>query len=357
MNKLSGRCLPSNFDPNNLWRWRIWKSAMSLVVCIACAFAFAGVSFAQGSRSGSTTRGFQLYGDVNVDDAKVDGPKPLTMDVILYTKSNQLVGRQRISPGGRYRFMDISDGDYWLAIEFEGTEVVRESVFISKTSMTDVRYDVALEWRSIGARIGRTGVISAADLYDRSSPNKLLFQKSAKEMEAKNYVQAIATLRQLVTADPNDFPAWSDLGMLYFIQKDFEAAENSYASALTAKPSYFPAAFNIGRVQLAEKKYEQAVVSFEAAVKIEPKSAPANSFLGEAYLAIKKGSKAVVYLNEALRIDPAGMADAHLRLGALYNAAGMKDKAATEYEQFLKKKPDYAERKKLEQYISDNKKP
>jgi hypothetical protein len=35
----------------------------------------------------------------------------------------------------------------------------------------------------------------------------------------------------------------------------------------------------------------------------------------------------------------------------------MKDKAAAEYEQFLKKKPDYADRKKLEQYISDNKKP
>ena len=35
----------------------------------------------------------------------------------------------------------------------------------------------------------------------------------------------------------------------------------------------------------------------------------------------------------------------------------MKDKAAIEYTEFLKKRPDYPDRKKLEQYIADNKKP
>jgi len=77
-------------------------------------------------------------------------------------------------------------------------------------------------------------------------------------------------------------------------------------------------------------------------------------FLGEAYLQIKKGSKAVGYLNEAARL---GRPEAHLRLAALYDAVGMKDKAAIEYEQFLEKKPDYPDKKKLQKYISDNKKP
>ena len=64
---------------------------------------------------------------------------------------------------------------------------------------------------------------------------------------------------------------------------------------------------------------------------------------------------AVGFLNEAIKLDPLGMADAHLRLATLYNAAGMKDKAAAEYEAFLKKRPDYPDRKKLEQYIAENK--
>ena len=49
-----------------------------------------------------------------------------------------------------------------------------------------------------------------------------------------------------------------------------------------------------------------------------------------------------------------GKSEAHLRLAWLYNAAGMKDKAAIEYEEFLKKKPDYSDRKRLEDYISTN---
>ncbi|HEX2271479.1 MAG TPA: hypothetical protein VHH35_18185, partial [Pyrinomonadaceae bacterium] len=70
---------------------------------------------------------------------------------------------------------------------------------------------------------------------------------------------------------------------------------------------------------------------------------------------IKKGSKAVAYLNEAIRLDPIERADAHLRLATLYNAVGMKDKAAIEYEEFLKKKPGYPESKKLREYIDANK--
>ena len=49
------------------------------------------------------------------------------------------------------------------------------------------------------------------------------------------------------------------------------------------------------------------------------------------------------------------MAEVHLRLALLYNGAGMKDKAAVEYEEFLRKRPDCADRKKLEKYIAENK--
>jgi len=108
-------------------------------------------------------------------------------------------------------------------------------------------------------------------------------------------------------------------------------------------------------VRLARKNNEGAIEPLEAALKADPKSATANYFLGEAYLALKKGSKAVVYLNEALKLDPVGMADAHLRLASLYNLVGYKDRAAVEYEQFLQKKPDYPERKKLAEYIEANK--
>ncbi len=62
----------------------------------------------------------------------------------------------------------------------------------------------------------------------------------------------------------------------------------------------------------------------------------------------------VGHLAEALRLDPIGKAQAHLRLAALFNGAGMKDKAANEYQEFLKKQPSYKDRRRLEEYIKEN---
>src|SRR6185369_1444718 len=109
-------------------------------------------------------------------------------------------------------------------------------------------------------------------------------------------------------------------------------------------------------LRLMQKNYEGAVEPLTAAVNAHPTSADANYYLGEAYLQIKKGSKAVAYLNQAIKLDPIGKAAVHLRLATLYNAVGMKDKAALEYEEFLKKKPDYHDAKKLRDYIAANKK-
>ncbi len=123
------------------------------------------------------------------------------------------------------------------------------------------------------------------------------------------------------------------------------------------KPDFEPAMTKLGRVRITLKNFNGAIDVLEQAVKTNPKSAQANYFLGEAYLQVKLGSKAVPYLREAIRLDPVTMADAHLRLAALYNAKGLKDKAAAEYSDFLKVRPDYPERKKLEAFISSNKSP
>jgi len=141
------------------------------------------------------------------------------------------------------------------------------------------------------------------------------------------------------------------------MRKDFGKAEGAYERAGEVNPSFFPSFFNLAKLRISQKRFEAAIEALNQSVKLKPDSPQANYLLGDAYLQIKKGSKAVIYLNEALKLDPIGMAQAHLRLAVLYNAAGMKGKAADEYEAFLKKKPDYPDRNKLEQYIATNKKP
>lgn len=323
---------------------RLFFAAVTLALCL------------EQSSLAQSRQNFTLFGDIKVDDTQIEERKPITLDVLLY-KGGALISRHRVGNFGRYRFMNLLAGMYEVAIEIENVEVVRLSKLIAGQYADDVRLDISLVWRPlIEQRAGKAGIISVADSYSRSHRARSLFQKSSREIESKNYIGAIATLRTLVTSDPKDFPAWVELGMVHYIRKDFDEAEMCFLSATEAQPTYFPALFNLGRVRLAMKNYEAAIQPLEAALKINSTSGVTNYFLGEAYLQMKKGSIAVGYLNQALRLDPIGMADAHLRLATLYNGAGLKEAAIGEYEQFLKKRPDYSDRKRLEQYISDNKK-
>jgi cytochrome c-type biogenesis protein CcmH/NrfG len=307
-------------------------------------------------RSGSGGGNNVLYGDIKVHESQTSSLKPLTLDVLLYTEGGDLVSRQTVSGNGRYRFNNINDGRFQIVVEVENSEVARFKVDFSSPLKGEIRKDIEFEWRE-SSGTAKTGVVNAADKYNRPAKNEAIFSKASEAMENKHYDVAISLLRQIVESDAGDFPAWNELGTAYFIQKDFAEAEKAYTQAISKHPEYALALISLGRLRIAQKDYAGASEVLTQAVKVEPTSAQANYFLGEAYLQLKKGSVAVSYLNEAIKLDPIGMADAHLRLAALYNAVGWKDKAVAEYEQFLKKKPDYPDRKKLEQYIAANKKP
>lgn len=305
---------------------------------------------------------YRVWGDVKVDDSKSDTPGPSSLTVILYDPSGSVAGRQTVSNNGRYRFNvlrsseanSLQSTEYELAVESESIEITRVRIVLNGPNGSDIRQDFEFEWKSRNASPKSiTGVISAADIYNRPSANKPLFQKAQEATQKKKYDQALTFLKKIVESDKQDFQAWTLLGTVYLVQEKPGDAEKAYLSALDAKPTFSIALLDLGRLRSSQKKFEEAINPLTRAVEAQPESAEANLLLGEAYLQVRKGSKAIGYLNEAARL---GRPEAHLRLGWLYNAAGMKDKAAIEYEEFLKKRPDYAERKKLEEYISTNKK-
>jgi tetratricopeptide (TPR) repeat protein len=324
-------------------RFSTRRRARAALAAAVCVFALAAVALAQAG-------GHILYGDLRVDESKAEGQSPLSFDIILYSQNGSLISRQAIPNGGRYRFMNLENGWYDIAVEVEGSEVTRMRVQVISNFQTDFRQDIALQWRMRGA--GRAASV-AADAYKRTSSNQKLFDRAAEAMNASKFADASALLEQLVAADAKDYEALTELGTAYISQQKPDEAEKAYLSASDAKPTYSPALLNLGRLRVMRKKYDAAVEILTKAVALQPPSADANFLLGECYLQLKKGSKAVPYLEEAARL---GRADAHLRLATLYDHAGLKDRAAAEYEHYLTKKPDSPDRKKLEEYIKENKK-
>ena len=329
-----------------------------LPILLLLLFVSSTYTLAQGGRgtAASNTRHI-VYGDVKVEQTDAAaGQKPISLDLTLFNEFGNAMSRQRVQSNGRYRFIDIPDGRYYIVIEYEGTELDRFIVDFSSEFKTDMQKDIELQARAL-SNAAKAAVVAAADKYDRSSKTSSLFTKAKDAAKNKKYDEATTLFRQIVETDPADFPAWYELGTVYFIQKNYGEAEKAYTQAIAKHPDYGIALLSLGRLRIAQKNYDGAIEALLQAVKALPDSAQANFFLGEAYLQNRKGSLAVGYLNQALKLDPVGMADAHLRLGALYNAAGMKDKAASEYEEYLKVVPNYENKKQLQDYINANKKP
>jgi tetratricopeptide (TPR) repeat protein len=307
-----------------------------------------------GIGSGGPTK---LFGTLTIA-TKPGDHLPSVFFVVLYTPNRSVMGRQSVSNNGNYEFRNLINGDYEIVIEADGVDLVRIPRTINTTVRNwEDRFNIELVWKEkSNAPPVKAGGISSKDIYPRSAGNATLMEQALAASGKKSYAEAAKLLKTIVDADPKDFEAWTELATVQFAQGNQGEAEKAFKRALEEQPAYPPALLNLGKLNFTQKNYDAAVAILSQLVKAHPESPEAHRFLGESYLGIKKGSLAVPQLEEAARLDPVGQADAHLRLAALYDAAGYKDRAALEYEKFLAKKPDYPEKKKLEKYIQDNKK-
>jgi tetratricopeptide (TPR) repeat protein len=324
-----------------------------LVILVLSASAYAQPQDRK-SQLGIGGGTYILFGDVTVDEGNDKNAKPLMYEVLLNNLGGTPADRQFVGSGGRYQFINLAAGQYILIVLLDHQEIARMRVEILSGGSERVRQDLELAWKKEAP--AKPATISATDVYQRSEANEKLFVNAKEATDQKRYDDAVVTLQKLVAADPHDFQAWAELGTIFLFKQNFDESENAYVKSVTERPQFFLGQLNLGRLRVVRKNFDGAIEPLTKAVEIQPASADANYYLGESYLQIKKGSKAVGYLYEAIKLDPLGRADAHLRLATLYNAAGLKEKAATEYEEFLKKKPNYPDRKKLEDYIAANKK-
>lgn len=305
-----------------------------------------------GRASQNPQIGIEVSGNLIVEGENPPAEQPEFLIYIVAQSNNSFVfGRQKVKNKGSFRVDAVPTGMATLVLEINGIEFARYP--LNMGSAAAVRQDITLTWKQVGEGMTKASVIDAKKFYQRSSKNQKLFEKALAEKKSQKNDQAVKLFKQVAKNDPNDFVAWTELGNLFF-ETNPKDAEEAYQKALELKPEFIFALVNYGKLQLAQKNYDASIEILTRAVALETASPDANHYLGEAYLRAKKGSKAVGYLNEAIRLAPLEKAEIHLRLAALYNAANLKTKAAEEYKMFLTKVPDYAEKKKLEQYISDN---
>lgn len=290
-----------------------------------------------------------IWGQVEIKGLKPGETKPSVFVTLLFNGAQ--IGRVQANDKGYYYFLQKARDGATLLVTVGGIDVGSQNL----TSAGGDRYDMTVNWTENLKTPQQNAVISVKDVYtNRSAANAGLMEQAAARSKEKRSDEAVKLYEQIVANDPNDFVAWTELGSLHFSDSKGTEAETAYKKAITLKPDFTLALLNLGKLYISQKRFTDAVLVLENAAMSDRNSADSFHYLGEAYLQSKQGSKAVVVLNEAIRLAPNEKAEIHLRLGALYNAAGAKDRAANEYKLFLQKRPDHKDKSKLEAYIKEN---
>jgi len=274
----------------------------------------------------------------------------LPVIVVIVKLAGVNVDKAIANDKGYYVISNVPRENINLIVEIDGNEVVMQPLVPSP--MGNPRFDVTIPWPS--ERTAKPGVVNAGLVSGRSEKSEKMFQEAVAATKANQASKAVELFNDVLSADPKDFAAWTELGTLYFRAGKHDDAEACYFKALEVKKDFFVALLNLGKLYVKRDQHDNAILALSNAVAADPASADARHLLGESYLAVKKGSLAVPQLNEAIKLAPKEKAEIHLRLAALYDSAGMKGKASTEYQKFIEKTPGFADRKRIEKYIADN---
>src|SRR5689334_20905633 len=217
---------------------------LSLLLLVAASnYAQSG---GRGAAGGSGTR-HMVYGDVKVTQGDASD-KPISLEIILFNEYGNVYARQRVQSNGRYRFIDIPDGRYYIVVEYENAELDRFIVDFSSQFKSDMQRDIELQARSL-SEASKAAVVAAADRYNRSSKTSSMFTKAEDAAKNKKYDDAVTLFRQITETDPADFVAWYELGTVYFIQKNYTEAEKAYTQAIARHPDYGVALVSLGRLR------------------------------------------------------------------------------------------------------------
>ncbi|CAN5410665.1 hypothetical protein BH10ACI2_BH10ACI2_24190 [soil metagenome] len=289
-----------------------------------------------------------VYGRVTLQgfDKTAKAPKV----TVIMADTGQSAERWNADKSGNYCFKRKGSGGS-IVVEMNGIEVARRA--LQSVGAAQQREDFEIVSPN-DQKSPPPSVISAKFPYPPNPKTADLYKQTIEAEKSKDSSKMIEHLKGIVSIDPADFLAWNKLGSLYIDQKSYPEADAALRKSLELRVDYTPAWINVGQLRVAQKAYPAAIEIFKHAVELDPTSAIAFQQLGQAYLLNKQGTLGAEALNQALKLDPTGMAECHLQLAHLYELAGAKQLAASEYKAFVEKVPNHPDRKKFEKFIKDN---
>lgn len=161
----------------------------------------------------------------------------------------------------------------------------------------------------------------------------------ASASRLSDYYDEILLWRQVEQAQPNNYLARYNLGLMLNYAGEQAESLNELRAAVDANPNYANARSALGFALIHAGRLPEAMDSINAALAINPDHVAALNNLGIALMEMGRPTDAIDALQHALRIDPRH-ADARKNLGRALTAAGRSDEARAVLEGVKSDSPD-----------------
>jgi tetratricopeptide (TPR) repeat protein len=163
--------------------------------------------------------------------------------------------------------------------------------------------------------------------------------------EDRQYAEAIDVLRRYLQRNPGDRDAYNQLGKVYLLNDQPDAANQAFTRAipLSVLNNYATSLKKVGNTAQAESV-------FKLALTINPKDSEVLFNLGNLYNAENKLQEARNKYLEAIQARP-GFAEAHYNLGLIFSKLGDNAQAVTHLEKYLQLSPNARNAETIRTYM------
>ncbi len=186
--------------------------------------------------------------------------------------------------------------------------------------------------------------LKTAQLLDQDN-SRFVLDYSVALAEARQYAESADVLRRYLQRNPGDRDAYNQLGKIYLLNDQGDAASQAFSRAIPVSTlnNYATSLKKLG-------KMEDAEATFKLALRLNPNDSEVLFNLGNLYNATNKLEQARNNYLQAIQIRP-DFAEAHYNLGLIYSKLGDKPQAVAHLEKFLKLSPEARNAETIRAYV------
>ena len=284
--------------------------------------------------------------------------------VFLKNDSYSEIATTYTDGSGRFRFLNLMSGVYYVLIEPGALNFERQSQRVEAVAFTQrqngggevFRVDFVVKSTEAATTSGKyadRGVLFIQPVPDEARKE---YANALKKLDKGDFGSAAASLSHAIEIYPDYYEALELIGTEYVKRQQYKPALPLLLHAVEVNKDGWRAFYSLGLAQYELNQRDAALQSLGRAVELNPSSPNAVMRLGIALAQDSaRRTEAIHAFEKVIELAKDRVPTAYFYLGALYASDNQYRKAADAFETFLRVYPQAGEREKIKRMIDEYK--